>query len=143
MVFPVNIKKIILDEPFFRVSRGPYVIFHFIFLSMSHHHKYYFVSIFIIIVINLLLRYFFHTNVSRWFFSGLWVTTCLFESSRLFSVFWPMLEMLFSGWSLLIHWFLHLLVTLPILWGLFQVHHLQLVPPSLSCSTLLLFSSKI
>ena len=34
-------------------------------------------------------------------------------------------------------------VPLPILWGLFQVHQLQLVSPSSSCSIAFLFSSKV
>ena len=31
----------------------------------------------------------FHTSVSRWFLTGVWVTTSLLSSPRLFSVFWP------------------------------------------------------
>ena len=42
--------------------------------------------------------------------------------------------MLESEYSLLVHWFLSLLVTLPILCGLFQEHQLLLVLPSLSRS---------
>ena len=37
----------------------------------------------------------FHTNVSLWFFTGVWVTESLLNSSRLFSVFWPILVMLY------------------------------------------------
>ena len=31
----------------------------------------------------------FHTSVSRWFSTGVWVTTSLLKSPGLFSVFWP------------------------------------------------------
>ena len=49
----------------------------------------------------------FHTSISLWFLSGVWVTTSLLKSPGHFSVFW---------------------------W-LYQEHHSQLVSPSFSCST--------
>ena len=36
-----------------------------------------------------ILLSFFHTTVSWWFFTGIWVTASLLKSPRLFSVFWP------------------------------------------------------
>ena len=53
-----------------------------------------------------------------WFLTGVWVTASLQKSSRLFSVFWPILIMLLSGWSLLDLLFPSLPVLLPILWGI-------------------------
>ena len=36
----------------------------------------------------------FHTNVSWWSLTGVWLTASLFKSPGLFSVFWPILVML-------------------------------------------------
>ena len=36
----------------------------------------------------------FHINVSRWFFTGVWVTTSNLKSTGLFLVFWPFSNML-------------------------------------------------
>ena len=44
----------------------------------------------------------FHISVSRWFFTGVWVTASLFKSSGLFSVFWAFSIMLSFGWSPLV-----------------------------------------
>ena len=45
--------------------------------------------------ILLLLLRFFHTKVNWWLFNpGIWVTASILWSSRLFSVFWPVLRML-------------------------------------------------
>ena len=51
----------------------------------------------------------------------------------------------YSGRSviILVLWFLSLFVPSLILWGLFQVHQLQLVSPPLSCFIIFQFSSKI
>ena len=84
----------------------------------------------------------FYTSVSRWFFSGFRVTANLQKSPELFLVFWAILTMLRFGWSLLVLWFLSLLDSWPNIWGLFQVHQLQLVSPSPSSSIVFfLFSS--
>ena len=80
----------------------------------------------------------FHTNISRWFFTGVWVTASLLKSPGLFSVFWPILIMLEWGWSPLVLLFQSLPVLLPILWGLFPVLQLQLVSPSPLCSIVFL-----
>ena len=40
------------------------------------------------------LRIFFPTSVSRWFFTGIWETANLFNSTGLFPVTWPILIML-------------------------------------------------
>ena len=48
----------------------------------------------------------FHIRVSWWFFTEVWVTASLFKCPELFSVFWPVLVILKSGWSLLVFWFL-------------------------------------
>ena len=68
------------------------------------------------------------------------VTTSLLRSPGLFSVFWPILVMLLFGWSQHVLKLLSLPVPSPIHWELFQVHQLQLVSPSTSCS--ILFSSQ-
>ena len=44
----------------------------------------------------------FHISISRWFFSGVWVTTSLLKSSGFFSVFWVFSIMLTFGWSSLV-----------------------------------------
>ena len=44
----------------------------------------------------------FHISVSRWFFTGVWVTASLLKSPGLFPVFWPFSIMLSFGWSLLV-----------------------------------------
>ena len=55
------------------------------------------------------------------------MTASLLKSPGFFSVFWTIFVMMKSGWSLLILWFLNCLVPLPVQWGSFQVHQLQLV----------------
>ena len=45
----------------------------------------------------------FHISVSRWFFTGFWVTASLPKSPGLFSVFWPFSIMLSFGWSPPVH----------------------------------------
>ena len=57
--------------------------------------------------------------------------------SSLFSLFWPILIMLWCGWSLLVFLFQSLPLPLPIVKRLFRVHQLQLV----SLSSLVFFSS--
>ena len=44
----------------------------------------------------------FHINVSRWFFTGVWVTASLLKSPGLFLVFWPFSIILSFRWSLLV-----------------------------------------
>ena len=44
----------------------------------------------------------FHISVSRWFFTGIWVTASLLKSLELFLVFWPFSIMLSFGWSPLV-----------------------------------------
>ena len=44
----------------------------------------------------------FHISVSRWFFTGVWVTSSLLKSPGLFLVFWPFSTMLSFGWSPLV-----------------------------------------
>ena len=45
----------------------------------------------------------FHISVSRWVFTGVWVTASLLKSPGLFSVFWPFSIMLSFEWSPLVH----------------------------------------
>ena len=87
--------------------------------------------------IIILLLWEFFTSV---FFTDVCVTASLLKCLGLFSVFWPILIMLSFGWSSLIS---SIPLPLPNLCELFQVHHLQLVSPSLSCSTVFQFSSKV
>ena len=44
----------------------------------------------------------FHISVSRWFFTGVWVTTSFLKSPGLFLVFWSFSIMLSFGWSPLV-----------------------------------------
>ena len=60
----------------------------------------------------------FHTNVSWWFFTGVWVTASFLKSLGLFSVFWPILIMLESWWFLLVFLYPSLPVLLSILTGI-------------------------
>ena len=48
----------------------------------------------------------FPTSISRWCLTGVWVTTSLLKSPRLFSVFWPISVMQWFGWSPLVQSFL-------------------------------------
>ena len=57
----------------------------------------------------------FHTNVSWWLLTVLWVRGSLLKTPGLFSVFWPTLVMVLSGWSLLVLVFPRFPVPLPIL----------------------------
>ena len=59
------------------------------FAALSYYHYYYYYS---------LIRAF-HINVSRWFFTGVWVTASLLKSPGLFLVFWLFSTMLSFGWS--------------------------------------------
>ena len=69
----------------------------------------------------------FHTSISWWSFTRVWETASFLKSAGLFSVFWPILTVRSSGCSQLVPQFPTHLVHLPSLWGLFQVHQLQLV----------------
>ena len=64
------------------------------YLSLFSHffHYYYYYS---------LIRAF-HISVSRWFFTGVWVTASLLKSPGLFLVCWPFSAMLSFGWSPLV-----------------------------------------
>ena len=71
------------------------------------------------------------------------MTGSLLKSPRLFSVFWPISNMLSFGWSPLVFLFPILSVHFRILWLLYREHQLQLVSLSLSCSVVFQFSSKV
>ena len=77
----------------------------------------------------------FHTSVSRWFLSGVWMTASLLMSPRLFLVFWPISLMLLFGLSSLVLLFPSPPVPVSILWWLCQEHQLQSVSSSLLCFT--------
>ena len=81
----------------------------------------------------------FHTIVSWWFFTGVWVTTSPLKSLGLFLVFWPILIRLPFGWSPLVLFYPSPLVRLSIIWWLYRPHHLQFVIPSLSCAIVCFF----
>ena len=94
---------------------------------------------FLIFLRDSLLYYFtplrvFHSDINWCYSTGVWVTANQLKFSGLFSVFWPILIMLSPGLSPLVLLFPNLPVSLPILWGLFQVHQFQLVSLSPSCS---------
>ena len=61
------------------------VVFSFFFV----HSFIYFLKIFIIIIIIIYSFRVFHIRVSRWFFTGVWVTARLLKSPGLVSGFWP------------------------------------------------------
>ena len=81
----------------------------------------------------------FHTSVSWWLSTGVWVTASLFQFPGLFLIFWLILKMLSFGWSPLALLFLSPPVPLSILWWLYRAHQLLLVSPSLSCSIVFSF----
>ena len=64
----------------------------------------------------------------------------LLKFPGLFSVFWTILVMLLSRWSLIILLLLSFPVPLPILLWLFQVHQPQVVSPLPSCSVVFFYS---
>ena len=86
----------------------------------------------------------FHASVSRWFFIGVWVTASLLMPPGLFTVFWPISEMLYFGWSALVLLFPSPPVPESILWWLHRAQQLQRISPSLTCSIdSFQFSSKV
>ena len=95
------------------------------------------VIIIIIIIISSLLR-FFHTSVSYWFLTRVWLTASLLKFLGLFSVFWPISTMPLFGQSPPVTLFSRLLILVLILWW-----QLQLVLSSLWCSTVFQFPSKV
>ena len=58
----------------------------------------------------------FHISVSRWSFTGVWVTTSLLKSPGLFSVFWPISTTQLFEWSPLVLLFPSHLVLVSIFW---------------------------
>ena len=123
------------------VSPSPLYFIAFFFCSVARS-KYSFIFLRSFIFTQCSIKYYyyftvlrvFHASVSGLFFTRVWVTASLLKSPGLFSVFWPILVMLKSRWSLLVHWFLSRLVPLSIFWELFLVHQLQLVSPLPPCS---------
>ena len=71
-----------------------------------------------------------HSSLNCWS-----VTASLLGSLELFSVFQPILVMLLSGWFPWFLWFPIPPNSFSNLRGLFQIHLLQLISPSFSCST--------
>ena len=89
-------------------------------------------SYFIIIIIICSLLSVFHTSVSWWLLTGVWMTSLL-KSPRLFSVLWPISIMLLFEWYPFVLLFPSPNVLVLILWWLYQKHQLQFVLSSLSC----------
>ena len=81
-----------------------------------------------------LLHASFHTSVSWWLFSGVWMTVSLFNSPGLFSVFWLILVMLWFGWSPLVLQFPTLPAPLSSLGRSFQACYILLGSPLLTGS---------
>ena len=82
--------------------------FFFIFcnqLDVAHNHNYHFS----------LLRVF-HTSVSRWLLTGVWVTASLLKFLGLFSVFLPILTIMLIGGFPFFLLFSSLLASVPIIW---------------------------
>ena len=86
---------------------------------------------------------FFHTNVNRWSFTRISVTSSLLKSPGLFLVFWLILIMMSFGWSPLVLLFPSPPIPLSILYCMYQAHKVQLISPSLSFSIVFQFSSKV
>ena len=82
--------------------------------------------------ISITVTILFHNGHSS--FTGGWLTASLLKSPELFSVFWPILVMLYFGWSRFVLRFSTFLAPFPSLYGLFQVHQSQLVSRWTSCS---------
>ena len=76
----------------------------------------------------------FHTSLSWWFPSGVWVTASLLKPPGLFPVFRPILIQQWIWWFRLVLLFSNPLVLVRIIWWLYHVRRLQLVSPSFSCS---------
>ena len=74
----------------------------------------------------------FHTNVSRWSSTGVWLTPSLLKSPGLFSVFWQILIKLSFRWSSLILWFPSSPFPLSILWWLARCRYLSFFSLSFS-----------
>ena len=74
----------------------------------------------------------FHTSVSQWFPTRVWVTTSLLKFPGLSTVFWPILNIRLFGRSPPILLFLSLPFFVPIIQRLYRAHHLQLASPSLT-----------
>ena len=85
----------------------------------------------------------FPISVSWWFSTRVWVTESLFKPPGLFSVFWPIIIILWFGCSPVVLFFPSSPVPLPILWWLYRAHQPPLVSPSLTCSRICLLSSKV
>ena len=100
--------------------------------------------LFVIAMMPFNYQHFSHHHKLVIFYWSLSDTTSLLRSPGLFSVFRSIFIMLLSRWSPFGLLFPSLSLLLPILWKLFQVHLLQLVSPSPSCSIdFFLFSSKV
>ena len=98
-----------------------------------------FVSRVFTLIISISLWRVFHSKVSWWFLTGVWVEASLLKFSRPFSVFCLILTILQFEWSLLVLLFPNPPVPVLVLWWLYQGYQLQLVSSSLSCS--IVFSS--
>ena len=62
------------------------------------YHRHFHVPQFFSIIIILLFLRVFHTSVSWWFSTEVWVTANHLKSPRLFSAFWPISVMLYFEW---------------------------------------------
>ena len=78
-------------------------------------------------------------TISKWwlFFTGVWARTNQLKFPGLFSVFLLILKVLWIGWSRIFHRTPILPVSFLSLWVSFHVDQLQLVSPSISCSTVI------
>ena len=100
-----------LDYPFVFQNTREFYAFHFpgrilgCAYTICSYYYYYYYS---------LIRDF-HISVSRWFFTGVWVTASLLKSPELFLIFWPFSIMLSFGWSPLVRQLPSPLVPLAIL----------------------------
>ena len=76
----------------------------------------------------------FHTSISRWSFTGVWVTANPFKSPGLISVFWTIIIRLYFQWFPHVLFFQNFPVPFLILYWLYRARQIQLIWPSLSCS---------
>ena len=68
------------------METGDFIQFNIIIIIIT-------IIIIIIIIIIILVSQVFHTSVSRWFLTGVWLTVSLLKRPGLFSVFWPILKL--------------------------------------------------
>ena len=115
-----------------------HLFFHFYLFSSTFSSLYLLflqTSLFLFFFLILLLFKLFNPSITRWSFTGGWVTASLLKFSGHFWIFYLILTLLWPGWSQFFVWFPIPPVFFPSLWEPLQVVQLELVSPPPSCST--------